>query len=151
MQIGARVAPTRFMKSASWLVIVGWLAGCSSAQIANDAGDGAAGDTAAGDTPTSDHDTGDRDTGDGHVGDGDAAKPDTSVDCGSADANNDPQCPPRYMGLGCGQVCSTPGLRCAYPGVGDGPDSQGCFATAVAWCMVPPGADGGGTIWVCAQ
>jgi hypothetical protein len=77
-----------------------------------------------------------------------------NVDCGYLDANNDPQCPTRYGDV-CIPVsqrtCSTPGLACAYPGAGDGPDSHGCFATAMAWCKVPPGADGGLTKWVCAQ
>jgi len=75
------------------------------------------------------------------------------ADCGTPSANNDPQCPKVFSEIctSLTQACSQPGLTCAYPGAGDGPDSHGCFATAMAWCRVPPGADGGATRWVCAQ
>jgi hypothetical protein len=89
----------------------------------------------------------------GCTGSGSDANADGGNDCGYADATNDPQCPAKYSDV-CtpsAQTCSSPGLACAYPGAGDGPDPGGCFATAMAWCKVPLGADGGTTKWICAQ
>jgi hypothetical protein len=109
------------MKNLVWVVVVLWMAGCSSTRVNTDAGDF--------DAPV-----------------------DTPFDCGPTDANNDPQCPATYQSAPCRQPCSTPDLRCSYPNVGDGPDSHGCFATAVALCTSSfQATDGGTPVWVCAQ
>ena len=114
------------MKATLWLLVLGALVGCSSTQAAHDGGDGAVADI--------------------------TITVDTKADCGPDDAGNDPGCPARY-GSTCTQPCSMPNLACAYPNVGDGPDSRGCLATAMMWCLPPIFNDdaGGATTWVCAQ
>lgn len=86
-------------------------------------------------------------------GEGEAGNDGGSPDCGSAQVSNDPACPatPQQICAGTMHPCSTPGLTCRYPGQGDGPDQQGCFATSIASCRTPLGVDGGATIWTCAQ
>jgi hypothetical protein len=72
------------------------------------------------------------------------------VGCAYPDVRRDPGCPAGHQDS-CGSPCSTPGLACAYPGVGDGPDPQGCLATAMAWCLSPAFDAGSAAIWICAQ
>src|SRR5262249_43368258 len=89
----------------------------------------------------------------GGCSDDGAASDGGAVDCGATQAKNDPACPAMQKDVCAGtmQPCSHSGLTCMYPGQGDGPDQNGCFATAIAACRTPPGVDGGATIWTCAQ
>lgn len=81
--------------------------------------------------------------------------------CDAPAVNNDPRCPPSYGWSQCSgsPACPAVGLRCAYPNAGDGPNADGCFATAMMWCVPEGGlpgtfdasADGGAGTWICAQ
>jgi hypothetical protein len=68
---------------------------------------------------------------------------------------NDPECPPAYTRQP-PPSCTTIGLKCWYPGVGDG-DGHGCWSTALLACQanadVDGGTDGGATTghWIGAQ
>ena len=71
--------------------------------------------------------------------------------------DNPPECPPAYTRQP-PPSCSSVGLKCWYPGVGDG-DGKGCWSTALLACQgnakADPdgGSDGGLTTghWVGAQ
>lgn len=66
---------------------------------------------------------------------------------------NDPECPPAYTRQP-PPSCASIGLKCWYPGVGDG-DGHGCWSTALLACVgsdFDGGADGGTPgHWVGAQ
>lgn len=87
--------------------------------------------------------------------------------CDAPAVTNDPRCPPQYAWSMChGTACPAIGLSCAYPNSGDGPMADGCYATAMMWCVpeggLPDTFDAGadasadadastpGT-WICAQ
>ena len=55
--------------------------------------------------------------------------------------DNPPECPPAYTRQP-SPSCSPIGLKCWYPGVGDG-DSRGCYSTALLACQADRDGDGG--------
>ena len=55
--------------------------------------------------------------------------------------DNPPECPPAYT-RHLSPSCSPIGLKCLYPGVGDG-DSRGCYSTALLACQADRDGDGG--------
>jgi hypothetical protein len=85
-------------------------------------------------------------------GNGPGSAPPKATTCTYPVITNPPECPPAYTRQP-PPSCAPIGLKCWYPGAGDGtPD--GCWATALLSCVGPSDADGGepttGT-WIGAQ
>ncbi|MHB8873188.1 MAG: hypothetical protein ACYC8T_05825 [Myxococcaceae bacterium] len=71
--------------------------------------------------------------------------------CPSSEPQNPAECPATWSGARAlcdaagGTSCSTPNLRCWYPGAGD---CMECCATALLLCLSP---DAGQGKWTCGQ
>jgi hypothetical protein len=75
------------------------------------------------------------------AGAGATSSPSDGSNCHYEEVHNPPECPATYKGATTAR-CSPVGLKCWYPGVGDGmPD--GCYATALLACVADGETDGG--------
>jgi hypothetical protein len=85
----------------------------------------------------------DKGTGSGtSAGTGGGPVPAANRDCNYPTVNNPPGCPPAYTRFPSPSTCSQIGLKCWYPGAGDG-DGKGCWSTALLACNPDRDGDGG--------
>jgi hypothetical protein len=88
------------------------------------------------------------------------ATSDAPVVCDYPPYANPVGCPAQYAYSLNGKPCAPVGLKCAYPGAGDGM-SNGCYSTAMMWCYgdggigsvvdAGDGGDAGSGTWTIAQ
>lgn len=62
--------------------------------------------------------------------------------CNYPSVQNDPRCPASYSYSFGQKTCPEVGLRCEYPGQGDG-TTDGCYATAMLSCVADTASDAG--------
>ena len=137
--MGAARAPRMRTSSslliASFVAVIGGLAGCGGSVDSTGTGNDRTG-TATGSPPPSA--SGDSTKAGGTTSSSPA--PDGSG-CTYPTIDNPPECPPVYTRQS-STSCSPIGLKCLYPGVGDG-DSRGCYSTALLACQADRDGDGG--------
>ncbi len=88
----------------------------------------------------------------GTTSNGPDSAPPTANTCTYPANTNPPECPPAYTRRP-PPSCASVGLKCWYPGAGDG-DGHGCWSTALLACVGGTTADGGVDAtghWVGAQ
>lgn len=138
---------------SSFLFLAAAVAACGGSVQSTGTGDDTGTGSKAGDTTAG---SGSKTGSGSKAGSTTAASPAPSgSDCTYPEIDNPPDCPPAYTRQP-PPSCTSIGLKCWYPGVGDG-DSRGCWSTALLACVASDldadaGADGGTTgHWVGAQ